>query len=137
MPINKIYKTQFDSVLNPLYGFGYDLPYYLLTGTIGIELLDSAMIPIGGIVTKNVTNECLIDQANRVRVVPNSASGSFVTWNNVTATIRYIRIIDNVLPTFDDPYLLLIDMEEDIFLDNDNFSLFFNTGILTLEGQLA
>ena len=137
MPINKIYKAQFDAVLNPLYGFGYDLPYYTLDGTLSVELLDPMMIPIGGASVTNITTECLIDQDNRVRVVPNSASGTFVTWSNITAIVRYIRIKDNITPTLQDPYMVVMDMEENISLENDNFTLFFNTGILTLEGQLA
>lgn len=137
MPINKIYKYQFDNVLNPLYGFGYDLPYYLLDGTIGVELLDPAMIPIGGILSQNITTECLIDQINRVRVTPLYTYGNRITWNNVTAVIRYVRFSDNVLPTLTDPYLLLIDMEENINLENDDFSLFFNMGVLTLDGEFA
>ena len=137
MPINKIYKYQFDAVVNPLYGFGYDLPYYTLGGTLVVELLDPMMVPIGGASTTNITTECLIDQTNRVRVVPNSASGTLITWNNVNAIIRYIRISDTVVPTLQDPYMVVLDMEENIVLDNDNFTLFFNTGILTLEGQLA
>jgi hypothetical protein len=136
MATGNIYKVFLANILNPDYGFGFDLPYYV--GNLKVELLSPSHTHCVGATPTAFVSEIVVAETNRVKVSPISTGSLTATWNNITGLARYVRVYDAITPTLaaGDPYLCEIDFGADLFLDNDTLTVFFNSGFINFEGNL-
>ena len=133
MAKNEIYTVLLRSVINPSYGFGYTLPY--LAGSVRVALLSPTLIPVTDTSFVQVTTEIKEVMAGTYAMTPILGDQNYATWLNVTGTARYVRVYLNADTDVIDPYVVDIDMEEDIYLDDDTFSVYFGVGFLTFSGN--
>jgi len=133
MARNEIYSDLLYRVLNPLYGFGYILPY--LAGSVRVELLSPTLIPVSGTTFVQVTTEVKENTMGAFVMTPIVGDQNYATWLNVTGTARYVRVYLTADTDVIDPYVVDIDFDEDIYLDDDTMSVIFGTGFLTFSGN--
>jgi len=132
MANNEIYIDLLYGVLNPLYGSGYILPY--LAGGVRVALLSPTFIPVTDTTFVPITTEVVDISSSVIAMKPTTGQQNYATWLNVTGLARYVRVYLTADTDVIDPYVIDVDMGEDIYLDNDTFSVNFGSGMLLFSG---